>query len=1055
MGDELCGGPSASRQQKRRKSFFRRIADSLSSFVPTSIFPSNTESDAYRNLDGDPDSISTIPSTRLGKKSQEMRDCDTQTLNLLDNCGDLSVDLDALEHSDDQMSAHSSTSGVSSLLPRKYKPRGLPPNACPALRMDCVNDTYSRTSATCSDAADSINSASTLHPVTPWILSLKDNSPERLGSERSSKRQRLSSVQSNYSSNSDGFQNSLFYRSKTTYGGAASCGLPIRRHDLFKTTVPLRFELESQATGSGSNALGVNGPNLSSTARRILESLERFTTPLATADRIPMPLHSQPSTPVSAYNHLKTVQRRKLDASGRPPLPEIPIPVGTALSHIRSVADRTDSTPAAAPVTVSFGVKLPESARTELGFQHLPLLTTHVPTASVPSVPAQAPLLSPSAPNPSPETSKTFTFAPPLKRSPSIARQLAALPSSQLPSKYEFCAPKRLGRSSSSILRSNSISVEPTNIPACSQPSKSLSSPIFEMIMSSSATQLPSMTVSQGKTIPFPLGSMWRCESCLLENAESRDICVACSMPRLEKVLQVDRPVPSMSSSLPTAPPKWECPVCMIFNEQEVPECIACKAKRPHSTSTSSMNPPVLLPSSTCVGNKWECPTCMVFNESLQTSCVCCQTGKPGNKLGDLTSQATSADWECPTCMVRNSTTKQSCPCCSTPKPNTLRSSSASPFGVPTPVVSFPIKFGLFGSSQTSSTSTTSLGVTRNSGLNSVVTIPHSDVSNSEKVTEPLKSSAPVLTFGVPTPCVITQPTSTSTVSLTVGTCAVSASSSSSFIFTPFTSATGVSVASSVSLVTPVLNFGSLGKRCLSGAMPHATSDFQFGLPNAPESQIPAPNGLVNGGTVELFTSKSVPSFNFFAAQPESSKNQTIPVSLTTPSQPTAPFPFASTTSVSENATTSDGFTVSSSVFPKFGAVDGLSTPAFPPTASGLFCFGAAGKSSDQSLNSNSQPFVFGQGQFYGPSKEGSRSSALPAMIHPFELHTLLFHSFNEPCFRSDQSYALHVHLELNNVCIAFVHKLTAEYFFTLLYKTICLSRVSVNHVLCQPCSIP
>ncbi|GAA49625.1 nuclear pore complex protein Nup153 [Clonorchis sinensis] len=979
MGDEFCGGPSASRQQKRRKV----------SFPPVISFQ---ESDACRNLDGDPATVPTIPLTSLGKKCQEMRDRDTQTLNLLDNCGDLSVDLDALEHSDDQMSAHSSTSGVSSLLPRKCKPRGHSPNAYPALRMDCVNDTYSRTSATCSDAADSINSASTLHPVTPWIMSLKDNSLERLGSERSSKRQRLSSVQSNYSSNSDGFQNSLFYHSKTTYGGAASCGLPLRRHDLFKTTVPLRFELESQATGSGSTALCVNGPNLSSTARRILESLERFTTPLATADRIPTPLHSQSSTPIlqkksfrthrfppyiQAYNHLKTVQRQKLDASGCLPLPEIPVSVGPAVNHFRSVADRTDSTPTA-PVTVSFGVKLPESARTELGFQHLPLLTTHVQTTSVPSVTAPVPLLSPSASSTSPETSRTFTFAPPLKRPPSIACRLAALPSSQLPSKYEFCAPKRLGRSSSSILRSNSTSVEPTNIPACSQLSKSLSSPIFEMIMSSSATQLPSVTISQGKNIPFPLGSMWRCETCLLENAESRDTCVACSVPRLKKVLHVDRPVTSMSSSLPTASSKWECPVCMVFNEQEVPECIACKAKRPHSTYTSSMNSPVLLPSSTCVGNKWECPTCMVFNESLQTSCVCCQTGKPGNKVGDLTSQAPSADWECPTCMVRNSTTKQSCPCCSTPKPNTLRSSSASLFGVPTPVASFPIKFGLFGSSsQTSSTSTASVGVTLNSGLNSVVTTPHSDVSNSGKVTEPPKSSVPILTFGVPTPCVSTQATSTSTVSVTVGT-TVSDSSSSSFIFTPFTSATGVSVASSVSLVAPVLNFGSLGKRSLPGAMPHATSDFQFGLPNAPKSQMPAPNGLVNGGTVELFTSKSVPSFNYFAAQSESSKNQTIPLNITTPSQPAAPFPFVSTTSVPENVTPSDGFAVSSSVFPKFGAVDGLSTPAFTSTGSGLFCFGAAGKSSEQSLNSNSQPFVFGQGGSQPTSNVFSVNSTAP-----------------------------------------------------------------------------
>ncbi|KAA3677527.1 uncharacterized protein DEA37_0009190 [Paragonimus westermani] len=520
MSDDLRRTLKSGLSGKRRKSLFRRIADSISSFVPSGIFPPShtAENDAQSNTRY---SCDYSGGEQLSANSAtQSRDCDTQTAAILNNCDVLNVDLDALDHSDGEMSAHSSTSGVSSLLPRNVvKSR----NRTRTNYRELHNDTgfsLSRISATCSDVTDSVASASTFRPssVTPWIMSLKCKPAETLDCNRPLKKQRLSSNQSQCSSLSETDHQSLFYRSKTTYGGASS--FRNGPHDVFATTMPLRFELEPAANSSTSESVILNGSNLSSTARRILESLERFSTPLAIADRVPLPVYPATSQrPVAfplkktfrshrfppylhAYTHLKYLQNRKTG-------------VGVNES-VREVSKNDEQRPWSNPV-LSVSSEVTSETLTHLpnppglcattvgaiGFQNLPLLTaSKVMHDTTPK--SDFCLLDTFKPSFSVHTassSVSYTFASPIRRLPSVASQLA-LRSLQEPAlKYTFSAPERPCRSSTSASPTSSAEsfICATKSKSESTFSKSVSSPILSLIMESTDKPDYSTSLQNGK----------------------------------------------------------------------------------------------------------------------------------------------------------------------------------------------------------------------------------------------------------------------------------------------------------------------------------------------------------------------------------------------------------------------------------------------------------------------------------------------------------------------------------------------------------------------------
>ncbi|CAH8431876.1 unnamed protein product [Dicrocoelium dendriticum] len=623
------------------QSLFRRIADSLSAFVPSNIFPSvGSESSP---CDGDASTFSSCKYEH-NRPIILLEERETQTSSALNARDTLDVDLDALDNSDCEVSAHSSTSGVSSLLPRNCNFKTWSPlhEAFDNHPGDGAGTSRFKKQGTFSDITNSITSDSTFKSssVTPWIMSLKTKPQESMVSSRPVKKQRLSSALSSCSSVSELEKRSVFYQGKTTYGGASSCRLPLQSG----RTIPLRFELEP-STGSGAAAL--SGPNLSSTARRILESLERFSTPLTMADRIPFPGHADTlqqttTTPMrtqklhrfppylEAYRRLKYAQRKAMGVSTASSVQSgslIEPSVNTASSGTAvSVLTGTNTSIELAGISsaTSSGLRFHNSSP--------PSRISNNRDHAAPSTSTD--LLESSKTTCSTASSTTFTFAPPIRKSNSLVTHLAFLSPSELPSAYTFSTPQQ-PRGSCALL-GDRFQLPHSETRRETSVSKSISSPVFDLIMDSSrSSDIPLGGVSnatESKRL-IHLSNIWRCATCLLENSEVVDACTACSTPRLVRDQQDIRS--DQSSRRPLSPGNFQSildhPASTTVNGNGVSEFAARHAQ------VFNLNDDIRNSSA-----KWECPTCMVFNDYAKSSCVCCQTSKPASGPPDLTSSAST-----------------------------------------------------------------------------------------------------------------------------------------------------------------------------------------------------------------------------------------------------------------------------------------------------------------------------------------------------------------------------------------------------------------------------
>ncbi|XP_070556120.1 nuclear pore complex protein Nup153-like isoform X3 [Ptychodera flava] len=98
----------------------------------------------------------------------------------------------------------------------------------------------------------------------------------------------------------------------------------------------------------------------------------------------------------------------------------------------------------------------------------------------------------------------------------------------------------------------------------------------------------------------------------------------------------------------------------------------------------------------TPASGSWECPVCMIYNTNDKNNCAACGENKPGHKEETQTpilssifgAKPSPGSWECPTCMIMNSSDVSKCPCCETVKPGSQPESSAAPiaFGASKPL---------------------------------------------------------------------------------------------------------------------------------------------------------------------------------------------------------------------------------------------------------------------------------------------------------------------------------------------------------------------------------
>ncbi|NXW31762.1 NU153 protein, partial [Phaetusa simplex] len=134
---------------------------------------------------------------------------------------------------------------------------------------------------------------------------------------------------------------SPFYPGKTTYGGAAAAAREMKAR-IAPYQPPVRRQMKAKQASVQS--YGVT----SSTARRILQSLEKMSSPLADAKRIPSSGSSPLSSPVdrSVLNITSFQSRRKQMESQHPPVQKLVTPKAISLSVSRTQYFKPSLTPA-------------------------------------------------------------------------------------------------------------------------------------------------------------------------------------------------------------------------------------------------------------------------------------------------------------------------------------------------------------------------------------------------------------------------------------------------------------------------------------------------------------------------------------------------------------------------------------------------------------------------------------------------------------------------------------------------------------------------------------
>lgn len=131
--------------------------------------------------------------------------------------------------------------------------------------------------------------------------------------------------------------------------------------------------------------------------------------------------------------------------------------------------------------------------------------------------------------------------------------------------------------------------------------------------------------------------------------------------------------LPPLSAMFKPKTDQWECSSCMLRNDKARAKCVSCEA--PNPTSTKPISASISLPPITnSFGNQfkttsstWECDACMLQNKNTATKCVACETAKPlANKF-----EPNAGRWGNP-CMVQIKSDATNCVPCTTAKPGSI-----------------------------------------------------------------------------------------------------------------------------------------------------------------------------------------------------------------------------------------------------------------------------------------------------------------------------------------------------------------------------------------------
>ncbi|KAM6184898.1 nuclear pore complex protein Nup153 [Rhynchocyon petersi] len=488
---------------------------------------------------------------------------------------------------------------------------------------------------------------------------------------------------------------SPFYPGKTTYGGAAAA---VRQTKLRNVPYQAPVRRQMKAKQLNAQSYGVT----SSTARRILQSLEKMSSPLADAKRIPSVVSSPLNSPLHRSGIAVTDFQAKREKY--PPVQRLMIPKPASLATNRTVYFKPSLTPSAEMKKTNQKIdkkhnteyekntpgqireresdfsypnfSMPSSnglsSAVSSGGGKMRRERTHF-VASRPSEDEEmeVPVL-PKIPLPIASSSlPAFNFSP---STTSTSTPSSLSPSHSLTNKVQMTSPGSTGspmfRFSSPIVKSTEPDVLPPSsigftfsVPVAKTTELSGSSSTTEPIMSNSAQD----TTSVNNAL---------CMKKLDEDCEGPF--KPAKVLKEGSVLDVLKNPGFMSPKVDSfaAQPTTVSPVVYT---------------RPSISSFSSSG--TQLGESLKTGSSWQCDTCLLQNKISDNKCIACQatkllpkdtakqtgtpikSGKPtlsasGTGFGDKFKPAVGT-WDCDTCLVQNKPEAIKCVACETPKPGT------------------------------------------------------------------------------------------------------------------------------------------------------------------------------------------------------------------------------------------------------------------------------------------------------------------------------------------------------------------------------------------------
>ncbi|XP_006888754.1 PREDICTED: nuclear pore complex protein Nup153 [Elephantulus edwardii] len=488
---------------------------------------------------------------------------------------------------------------------------------------------------------------------------------------------------------------SPFYPGKTTYGGAAAA---VRQSKLRSTPYQAPVRRQMKAKQLNAQSYGVT----SSTARRILQSLEKMSSPLADAKRIPSvsspldsPLHR------SGIDYTNFQARRKKVDSQYPPVQRLLIPKPASLAPNRAVYFKPSLTPSGELKKTNQKIDKKhnigceknstsgQNREEESDFSYpnfsMPAAnglssgggkmrrerTRCVPSRPLEDEEMEVPVLPKISLPISSSSLPIFTFSP---STTTISSSSPISPSESLTNKVQMTSPSSTGsplfRFSSPIVKSTEADVLPPSsigftfsVPVAKTAELSGSRSTSEPITNNSAQDTASLNSTSCVTK--------RDEDCEGPFKPAKVLKEGSVLDVLKNPGFMSPKVDSLAAQPTTASP-------VVYT-------------RPAISSFSSSGTELV--ENLKVGTSWQCDTCLLQNKMTDNKCIACQatklpsketakqtgtptkSGKPsltasGTGFGDKFKPAAGI-WDCDTCLVQNKPEAVKCVACETPKPGT------------------------------------------------------------------------------------------------------------------------------------------------------------------------------------------------------------------------------------------------------------------------------------------------------------------------------------------------------------------------------------------------